>query len=310
MEESTETRERVVIDPEHGSTLGSDMKIVTRSNFVNIEHIDARTRMHTTLSKHETKLLKWWNETGKLVLKAVHGTNERKMAAVQKMFPLCQATSGDVPFRGSTLSMPTVETTKFYELHEKLLQCISHESQMHVEEMCNVMDSCVQKCDERMQEWNLNKKTNQQIADKYLQQINPAEMFEGFVISPETRQRMIEAVHDEVEHNEKLLKSECEADIINIRAFFSEQWPKLAEIDYRQIQSEIDFERSRLNSMEHPVHPIKSIEDAFQMQLGKIDDNIRTYLSRRCERWLHTFQQEGSHESPNKFMLQDWKELR
>lgn len=297
-------RERVMIEPDHSSTVEGDVRIVSRGNFVNINRLDAPQPLQSRINP---KFVKWWNEIGKTVLKSVYGSNERKLSAVQNMYPLCRPSVSDIAFRGTPMSMPTNETIKLYNLHDQLLQRMSHSSQMQAEEMCNLMDSCVHKCDERMQEWKMSCEQTKQSAQKYKTMIETQSTFEGFSISDETRKRMLSAIDDELESAHKLCKSECDADIINIRAYFAELWPKPHDMENQQLLNEIEYERSRLNSVEHPLQPIQSIEESFQMQLGKLDENTRNYVSRRCERWLHTLQQDGSDAV---LTMGSWKDMR
>ena len=253
--------------------------------------------------------IEWWHRVGKTAMSAIYSTNEMKHNDVKNLYPLCKPDDSLISYRGVSISMPTIETESLYKLYERLLLRRQHSNANIINNTCEVIDKCVHKCDERMRSYSQSLSDMEQTRDKYVHVLKTKNVFDGYNITDATRDIMIKATNDEFECEKQRIDTVKDADIMQIRAQFMENWPSMdAHVsESSDILNEIEFEKSRLRSIDHPTAPIMNMYDVYKNQLRKVDDESRLAISRRCERWLHAF--EKSNDVKKDVTYRDWRDV-
>jgi hypothetical protein len=298
-------REKIMIDPSRAPSESDYVQIVQRNPFVNISKYETPSRAD------KNDFIEWWHRVGKTAMCAIYGTNEAKHDAVQHLYPLCKPDDSLASYRGVSVSMPTNETENLYKLYEKLLLRRQNSNAVLVNNTCDVIDRCVHKCDERTRTHAQSLADIEHVKSQYLDALSTKNIFDGYHISDATREVMIKVIHDEFEHEKERLETVKNAEVMHIRAQFVESWPSMDShlSETSDILEEIEFEKSRLRSIDHPAAPIFNMYDVYKNQLRKIDDESRAAVSKRCERWLHTFEKLNDATSNGKRTYRDWRDV-
>lgn len=291
-------REQISIEPSIPPSEPEIVQVSTPANFVSLSKLESKRGLT------KQSFLHWWWDAGRVVLNSVHSSNEAKHTAIEKIYPICKGDGLVQTMYRSVASMPTHETQALYALYDQMLQSNQRYVKDMINDSCRVIDRCVAQSDERIKECEKDAIEIQRISNIYIQHVTTQETFDGYMLSDNTRKLLIDSIKDEMAHELECLHSICEADVCKIRAHFLEQWPNYNGIDLSSFEENIEFEKSRLRSIDHPVRPIQEIIDTYNMQIRKMEDELRHEVSQRCENWLHAFEKKASE---TKKQSNDWR---
>lgn len=291
-------REQISIEPSVPPSEPEIIQFSQPANFVSLSKLDTKRGLT------KQSFLHWWWDSGRLVLNSVHASNDAKHTAIEKLFPICKGDCVVQTMYRAVASMPTHETQNLYSLYEQMLQSNQRYVKDMINDSCRVIDKCVANSDERIKECENTAMEIQRIGNMYIQHITTQDTLDGYMLSENTRKLMIQSVKDEMKHELECMYSMCEAEICKIRAHHLEQWPTYHSIDLSSFEENIEFEKSRLRSIDHPVRPIQEIIDTYNMQIRKMEDEVRHEVSQRCDHWLHAFEKKKSN---TKKQVNDWR---
>ena len=291
-------REQISIEPSIPPSEPEIIHVSTSANFVSLSKLESKRGLT------KQSFLHWWWDAGRVVLNSVHSSNEAKHTAIEKIYPICKGDGVVQTMYRSVTSMPTQETQPLYSLYEQMLESNQRYVKNMINDSCRVIDRCVAQSDERIKRCENDATEIKRISNVYIQHIATQETFDGYMLSENTRKLMIDCIKDELVYELEHIHSICEADICKVRARFLEEWPNYNGVDLSSFEENIEFEKSRLRSIDHPLRPIQEIIDTYNMQTRKMEDEMRHEVSQRCEHWLHAFEKKKSN---TKKPVNDWR---